>query len=499
MVHIQKGFKKIRRLRFVIIGTIVIGFTGLFSYFIYNSYHEQIRLMRQEKLLYLQGIVRTLALQIPAEHHDAIINADSTDVMQWEGYKILRNQLHEVQKANSLKTDIYTLSKLPDSSGLFFILNSGTSPLFKHNYVAPSYLLKNYTTGGAFGPYEDEHGHWLSAFAPILRADGSVSGIVQADLLFEQFQDEIVAHVLDESINMSMQFGAVLLVLLLMATLTSKYLNQSQNELEKLTEELQLRNGQLQDAQEEIVETNKQLSGLNAHLEAEVQKRTETINQRNRDLHDFLYHAGHKMKSPVVNIQGLLQLLNMEQNSEDVRDLLTKVEDQTGNMHQMLEKLNQLGSMDYSLKAETFNLNELIMQLMHNHHLGALVHTEYRLELLNLVHTDRNKLTVALQALIENALHFSYSTKSETASVHIQTQQKRTDAIMAITNNGAELPEDKLDKIWNMFFVGSRHSKGNGLGLYLAKRACESIGAKLTNNSQNPITFSITLYGVVSS
>jgi signal transduction histidine kinase len=51
-------------------------------------------------------------------------------------------------------------------------------------------------------------------------------------------------------------------------------------------------------------------------------------------------------------------------------------------------------------------------------------------------------------------------------------------------DNGNGIPEAQLEKIFEIYFRGSTLSSGNGLGLYVVKRAVESLNATVKVDSR---------------
>ena len=55
---------------------------------------------------------------------------------------------------------------------------------------------------------------------------------------------------------------------------------------------------------------------------------------------------------------------------------------------------------------------------------------------------------------------------------------------ISIRDNGYGIPPDYHEKIWDMFLVANDQSHGNGLGLYITKKAVESLHGTITLNTK---------------
>jgi serine phosphatase RsbU (regulator of sigma subunit) len=100
-----------------------------------------------------------------------------------------------------MQSSVYTLVLDQESQSFQFGVASSENPFFRHNYNNVPEILKNqYATGGTIPCYSDEHGIWLSAFAPIYNKSGVTVAVVQADLRFDEFKSLLQAQLIKEVI-----------------------------------------------------------------------------------------------------------------------------------------------------------------------------------------------------------------------------------------------------------------------------------------------------------
>jgi hypothetical protein len=79
----------------------------------------------------------------------------------------------------------------------------------------------------------------------------------------------------------------------------------------------------------------------------------------------------------------------------------------------------------------------------------------------------------ALERVIENALIFRKNTEEDNIVLNISISP--ANARISLFDNGIGIPEQILGQIFKMFYRGHEISKGHGLGLYTAKKACEKV------------------------
>ena len=150
---------------------------------------------KQEKFEKLSGVVHTASVliehdtlqQLANKHRrkDEILRSDENPL-----YYTLHRKLRQIQTENQLNTPVYIFQKVVRDGAIHFqfLVTSAIKPYFRHEYHSyPQIVVDSFETGGTFGPYRDEHGIWLSSFAPIKNPDGTVIGIVQADTRIADF------------------------------------------------------------------------------------------------------------------------------------------------------------------------------------------------------------------------------------------------------------------------------------------------------------------------
>ena len=94
-------------------------------------------------------------------------------------------------------------------------------------------------------------------------------------------------------------------------------------ELYATNEQIQQKNEQLQASEEQLMESAEELRVINENLNSLVEERTQKLLTQNETLlhHSFIH--GHKVRSPLARIQGLVNLINLEgELKEKGKDIL---------------------------------------------------------------------------------------------------------------------------------------------------------------------------------
>ena len=185
-----------KRLGQIILLTVFGSLFIMSGYFIISSYNQQINTAEEDTLERLKSIANTFATGINGDAHQYLFEkyAQIDDVKSNEQdslYNLLHQKLLKVNHSNGLSSDIYTLVYDKNKEKFCFGVTSAKDPYFRHYYENfPHVLLDSFEVGGVIPPYKDEHGTWLSAFAPIKNSKGKTVGLFQVDEKFDSFIDK---------------------------------------------------------------------------------------------------------------------------------------------------------------------------------------------------------------------------------------------------------------------------------------------------------------------
>lgn len=168
---------------------------GITSFFITFGYFNQLANYEEAVLDQLMGVVSGLAVDFDGDKHQELVQQhqwrdDISAYGQNPTYDSLAKTLALAQKANNLKSPIFTMFYDDEERIFLFAISSDTSSLaFRHKYeMYPNILLEQMDEGGKIDRYDSETGEWISAFYPIRNSHGHVVGLIQADVEFGAFK-----------------------------------------------------------------------------------------------------------------------------------------------------------------------------------------------------------------------------------------------------------------------------------------------------------------------
>ncbi len=183
--------------------TLVVGALTAYSY---GRLYKQV----EEKFGWtLEHIAKTAAIRIAGEDHDRIREAGDE---QRPEFARIRDYLAGVMRENDLTTEtIYTFHASP-SGNLTFGVMLHESPFVGDYYPVPETnmaLVKEALAGSSRYTrlYSDEHGSWISGYAPIRHSDGTVIGLLAVDYKVDRFISE-----LEQEVLMNLMAGLVFVI-----------------------------------------------------------------------------------------------------------------------------------------------------------------------------------------------------------------------------------------------------------------------------------------------
>lgn len=237
--------------------------------------------------------------------------------------------------------------------------------------------------------------------------------------------------------------------------------------------------GRLRKQAKELKSVNEEIKTINENLEDIVIKRTQLLEESNKELDTFLYRSSHDLRAPIRSILGLCNITDHIPASE----LVERLKNTTMGMDRMLKRLITISEISQeSDNLSTISLAQLINDVKNKHeHLirssGVEFHVDCPQELT--LHSSAFLLESILTNLIENAVFFGTLKNTEHARVEIKAVKIGSYIELQVYDNGVGIEESIRPKLFHMFFTGHEKSKGNGLGLYTVHKCVQALEGKI--------------------
>lgn len=248
-----------------------------------------------------------------------------------------------------------------------------------------------------------------------------------------------------------------------------------------------------------VLDRTRHLTRINRQLENEIQIRLKAERQikksnsellkTNRDLDSFIYTASHDLKTPVANIEGLINALKDEEAYTDKNSkvLIDLMKESVEKFTKTIADLNEISKIQ---KAETGDtqvvdfeevllktrvaINDLISST------NATIYSDF--SECSSIHFSAKNLEDIFNNVISNSI--KYRSSKRTPLITLRTEKNSKYCILKISDNGMGIEEEKQNQIFSMFKRLHDHVEGSGIGLFIVKRIIEKSEGKIEVSSK---------------
>lgn len=210
---------------------------------------------------------------------------------------------------------------------------------------------------------------------------------------------------------------------------------------------------------------------------------------------EFTAGAGHEINNPLAIIQGKarqiqrrVETLAKKSAVEELRSSLEEIQEQCRRLHALLKKLMRFARPGPARMAAVSagslvsKLEEIAQGIVTGSNLECS--TSSKLESM-LIATDLTFLGDAWAEICRNAAWSSGD--SGIIAMRVDTSHDSERLLIRLINNGPAIPRDARQHLFTPFFSSRPAGRGAGLGLPLAWKLCESVGAKLILESDGEV------------
>ena len=191
----------------------------------------------------------------------------------------------------------------------------------------------------------------------------------------------------------------------------------------------------------------------------------------------FIANASHELKTPLAIIQANMEALDVSKENEKWK---SNIEDEINHANKLVLDLLQLAKMDAGNleKSATENINlkaeiEKRIEIFKPKFTGSISLNDSSDD--KTISLPKQDLLQVLDIILDNA------TKYGDKKISILLDKNG----FAITNDGATISKDDLEKVFDRFYQTDKSKDGSGLGLAIAKELCRQNGWKIICESQN--------------
>lgn len=241
--------------------------------------------------------------------------------------------------------------------------------------------------------------------------------------------------------------------------------------VKKKAEEAEARRVKIEELYRELQDAFEQAS------QAETLRRSEKLKTA------LLDAVTHDLRTPLTSIKASVTALLDESNpaSEMDREFLQVINEETDHLNRFVEEMMSLAKIEGGhllLRPTPTSADDIV-----NNAIDRAITNRERVEIsipdeLPLLQVDAATISQALYEIVENAAKYS----PPGGLIHVTASQRDDDsAELAVENEGATIPAEYRERVFEKFFrlPGSRKGHGFGMGLAIARGIVEAHGGKI--------------------
>ncbi|HZA48767.1 MAG TPA: HAMP domain-containing sensor histidine kinase, partial [Nitrososphaera sp.] len=245
---------------------------------------------------------------------------------------------------------------------------------------------------------------------------------------------------------------------------------------------------------------------------------------------EFINIAAHELRTPIVPILNLSELLYSNANGqrqqrqvqeEEQKEMLKIILRNANRLHQLTEDIldaTRIESHSLQIRRERFNLNDVILNIIEDYRKqianGKNGNVKLMYEPANssassnsssnrnnrnnsssitlVVEADRQRLIQVISNLLDNAIKF---TEEGTVTISTSIRKRKEDAdkdgevkgeeevIIAVKDTGTGIDSELMPRLFTKF--AAKSYQGTGLGLFISKSIVEAHGGKMWAENNN--------------
>jgi len=261
--------------------------------------------------------------------------------------------------------------------------------------------------------------------------------------------------------------------------------------------------------EEELRKNNEKMKEYNRKLEKsvhlkevrlkameEVAEERQRADQAHRQKELLFASLSHDLRNPLSALNGLVELMLMEETEPDKREYLDIMKHSAQSMMMMLNGLldyNRMESGQLVLQHQPFNLRTTIDRTWSLHKFKAVQNgldfgLEMGDELPEVLVGDGLRLEQIVTNLLSNAIKFTRAGSVEVQISAVKAGQDELQVAFVVKDTGIGIPQEAQQRIFNSYQQGSediaRQYGGSGLGLHISQQLAEKMGGSLTVKSK---------------
>jgi signal transduction histidine kinase len=224
------------------------------------------------------------------------------------------------------------------------------------------------------------------------------------------------------------------------------------------------------------------MSGMFAAMVWHARRRQAALEELSRATErerDFVRDASHQLRTPITIARGHAELIRASAASGEAAADAETVLDELARLERIAERLLLLATVEHPgfLHRVPVDVDAFVTEAGRRWSAGAPRSWQVRAVARGVVTADAERLSYALDALIENAVKFT----GGGGTVTILAARAGDDAVIEVRDDGPGVPAGQRERVFERFARadGANGGGGTGLGLPIVKAIVEAHGGSI--------------------
>lgn len=221
----------------------------------------------------------------------------------------------------------------------------------------------------------------------------------------------------------------------------------------------------------------------------ELRIKNKGLEDSNKKLDSFIYASSHDLKSPINNLEGLLNILSIRSETADSEEamLRSKMKASIDKLKSTISNIENLIRFDRTEHddIDRVSFQHMLEQIMEENEMSFLtdsteIQTDFQVK--SIVYSKLSLKSIVYN-LVSNAI--KYQSPQRKLQLRVSTFEDNNRTVLEVSDNGLGIDLEKYgDKLFGMFKRFHHHNTGSGLGLYAVKEIVERNNGKIFIESQ---------------
>ncbi|MDX2284041.1 MAG: ATP-binding protein [Bacteroidia bacterium] len=221
--------------------------------------------------------------------------------------------------------------------------------------------------------------------------------------------------------------------------------------------------------------------------EIRLREQNDELRKVNQELDSFVYRTSHDLKAPLDSIRGLVSVVHLAQNDQERMRYLDLISSSIDKLDGFIQDI-----IGYSRNSRLpLHREKIDFHLLITNSFEALQYLEGSQQLEKRIrisgegpfYSDPHRLEIIFKNMFANAIRYSDRGKPQ-SFVEVEVALTPGAADILISDNGIGIDPAIISRIFEMFYRGTKISKGSGIGLYIVRETIAKLQGEISVTSE---------------